>query len=390
MRLVGRTSRERLASTFDVIVVGLGAMGSAAAYHLARRGQRVLGLDQFPAGHTLGSSHGETRIIRMAYFEHPNYVPLVRRAYSLWEQLQRDSQTRLLHITGGLFIGRADGTLVSGSLRSAQQHGVAHSMLDANDIRARYPAFEARDDEVALFEDRAGMLLPERCINAHLRLAEQAGAELHYEERVRTWRADANEVSVETDQARYTAGRLVIAVGAWAAKLTRLPVQAERMPIFWFSGDRGFDSIPIWIWQDPQRGDFFGTPHLEWPGVKVGRHHSEEYVDPDTLDREIHPADAAPLRDFLREHMPALDGEVASARVCLYENSPDTDFIIDTDPEHPNVAYAAGFSGHGFKFASVVGELLADLATTGTTTPDAEFLRAARFSDPKSAAGASR
>jgi sarcosine oxidase len=369
--------------SFDVIVVGLGAMGSAAAYHLASRGRRVLGLDAHPAGHTLGSSHGETRIIRMAYWEHPNYVPLVRRAYALWDQLERDADAHLLQITGGLFIGEPNSDVVKGSRLSAEQHGLPHAMLDAAEIRARYPVFEAGSDHVALFEERAGVLFSERCIEAHLTLAGKAGAELHDSEPVRRWSARGDTVTVETDVARYTAERLVVAVGAWAGKLAGLPIRAERIPLYWFEPLRDVGEVPIWIW-GTEEGDFFGTPHFEWPGFKVGKHHSATYVDPDIVDRDIHAADEAPIRVFLSEKMPRLNGTVAQARVCLYENSPDTDFLIDVVPDQPNVIYAAGFSGHGFKFASVVGEILADMATTGVATPDAQFLRAARAQRPTS------
>jgi sarcosine oxidase len=369
---------------YAVIIVGLGAMGSAAAYHLARRGQRVLGLDAFPAGHTLGSSHGETRIIRMAYFEHPNYVPLLRRAYELWEQVERESHTTLLHITGGLFIGPPDGTLVSGSLRSAQMHGLPHAVLDAAEIRRRFPILRLRDGEVGLFEERAGVLLPERCIEAHASLAVASGAELRYVEPVTRFAADGDEMQVETDASRYSAGKLVVTAGAWAGKVLQdlaLPLSPERIPIFWFEPRSHADQfslgrMPIWIWQDPALGDFFATPHVEWPGVKLGKHHSGTSVDPDTVDRQISPSDETPLREFLSRCVPELSGNVALSRVCLYTNTPDENFIVD---RHQNVVYAAGFSGHGFKFASVIGEILADLATSGQANSAADFLSLSRF-----------
>jgi sarcosine oxidase len=373
--------------TYDAIIVGLGAMGSAAAYQLARRGQRVLGLDAFPRGHTLGSSHGETRIIRMAYFEHPNYVPLLRRAYALWAQTETAANTQLLHVTGGVFIGPPDGDLVAGSLRSAQTYLLPHALLDADEIRRRFPMLRPREDEVGLFEERAGVLLPERCIEAHLDLAQAAGAELRHADPVRTWAARAGEVEVETETGRFAGGRLIVTAGAWTQKLLSelgLPLRPERIPIFWFEAAHNpcqFDlgRMPIWIWHDRDAGDFFATPHVVWPGVKIGKHHSGQYVDPDTVDREVSAADEDPLRRFLERCVPDLAGNVALARVCMYTNTPDEHFLIDTHPEHPNVVYACGFSGHGFKFASVVGEILADLATTGRATPDADFLRATRL-----------
>jgi sarcosine oxidase len=385
-------------SDYDVIVVGLGAMGGAAAYHLARRGQRVLGLDAFPAGHTLGSSHGETRIIRMAYFEHPDYVPLLKRAYQLWSELETEARTRLLHLTGGLFVGPADGDLVSGSKRSAEVHGLPHELLDAAEIRRRFPTFAPREHEIGLFEPQAGVLLAEACVEAHLSLAAQHGAELRHAEPLTSWAIRADEAQVETPRGRYSAAKLIVTAGAWTGKLLHdleLQLLPERIPLFWFEPVRSSDQfelgrLPIWIWQQPEFGDFFGTPHVTWPGTKVGKHHSQQYVDPDALDRQVSAADAAPVRGFLERCMPDLAGPIADSRVCLYTNTPDLHFVVDRHARYANVIYAGGFSGHGFKFATVIGEILADLTTDGRATPSANFLRAARLSDPKSGAGASR
>jgi sarcosine oxidase len=369
---------------YDTIVIGLGAMGSAAAYHLARRGQRVLGLDAYEAGHTLGSSHGETRIIRMAYFEHPDYVPLLRRAWQLWEELERESATRLLHQTGGLFIGPPDGDLVAGSLRSAREHSLPHSLLQADEIRHRFPSFAVRDGEQGLFEERAGVLLAERCITTHLDLAARAGANLRHGEAVRGWSVGKDgEALVQTERGRYLAGTVLVTAGAWAGHLLGslgLPLQPERMPLFWFAPQRNperfeLGRLPVWIYQDPGFGEFFGTPHVEWPGVKAGKHHTGEFVDPNTVDRQVAARDEAPIRAFLERCMPDLAGEVRLGKICLYTDTPDGHFVVDRHPEWPNVVFAAGFSGHGFKFATVIGEILADLATTGQATADADFLR---------------
>jgi sarcosine oxidase len=361
---------------YDVIVVGLGAMGSSAAYQLARRGQRVLGLDAFEQGHTLGSSHGETRIIRMAYFEHPDYVPLLRRAYELWAQTQAEAQVELLRLTGGLYVGLPDSELVAGSLLSARTYGLAHELLSGDDIRRRFPALQPSENEVGLFEDQAGILFPERCIDAHLTLARAAGAELHHAEPVTEWWSDVGGVSMQTPGGKYSAARLVVTAGARIGKL--LPwlngvVVAERIPLFWFEPRSDLGQLPVLIWHDAQLGDFYTVPHVDWPGVKLGKHHSADTCDPETVNRDITAADEQPLRAFLEAHIPALNGPVADARVCLYENSPDEHFIIDVNAD--GIVYAGGFSGHGFKFASVVGEILADLATTGRTTPAADFLR---------------
>ncbi|MBV9544245.1 MAG: N-methyl-L-tryptophan oxidase [Chloroflexi bacterium] len=384
---------------FDVVVVGLGAMGSAAAYQLARRGQRVLGLEAFAEGHTFGSSHGETRIIRMAYFEHPNYVPLLRRAYELWEETQQAARARLLHLTGGLFIGPPDEDLVRGSLESARQHNLPYELLDANEIRRRFPILQARGNEMALYEERAGVLFPEKCIDAHLRLAREIGAVMHHSEPATAWSSDADGVSVQTGQARYTAGKLVLTAGAWLSKLVHElagVLQPERIPLFWFSpraNAEQFDlgRMPIWIWHDAALGDFFTTPHVEWPGVKIGKHHTLLNCDADSVDRAVSPRDEAPVRAFLERCVPDLAGSIADSRVCMYTNTPDQHFVIDVHPRYSNVVDAGGFSGHGFKFASVVGEILADLAMTGRATPHADFLRSPRLlSGPETAAAASR
>src|SRR5712692_1228404 len=215
-------------SEFDVIVVGLGAMGSAALYELSRRGQRVLGLEAFEPGHRLGSSHGESRVIRLAYYEHPNYVPLLQRAYELWADLERESGEDVLHITGGLMIGLPDSELVSGALASAQQHGLDYELLDAAALRRRYPAFEPADDEVALSEPRAGFLRPERCIEAHVRLAREAGAEMRYAEPVRSWRATAEGAQLTTDTGRYAADQVVFTCGARIAQVLGEGIAAVR------------------------------------------------------------------------------------------------------------------------------------------------------------------
>jgi sarcosine oxidase len=375
---------------YDAIVIGLGAMGSAAAYQLAVRGQRVLGLEAFPRGHTLGSSHGESRIIRMAYFEHADYVPLLKRAYALWGQMQAAASVELLRLTGGLFIGPPDGELVAGSRRSAEAHGVPHALLDAREIVQRFPALRPRPDEIGLYEETAGVLFPERCIAAQLDLARQAGAELHHAEPVESWAGDTSGLEVRTAGGRFQAGRLVLTAGAWLGKLLaslHLPLQPERIPLFWFEPT---PELPVFIWQTGADEYFFGIPHLEWLGTKVGRHHSEQPCDPDTVDRDIHPADEQRIRRFVEHCIPDLNGPLAAAKICLYTNTPDGHFLIDRHPELPNVVFAGGFSGHGFKFASVVGEILADLLLDGRATPAAEFLRLERFSAPKSAAGVFR
>jgi sarcosine oxidase len=372
---------------YDVIVVGLGAMGSAALHHLARRGRRVLGLEAFEPGHRLGSSHGESRIIRLAYYEHPNYVPLLRRAYELWADLERDCGEALLRISGGLMIGPPESELVSGARASAEQHGLEHEMLDAGEVMRRYPAFHLGSGDVGLWEPYAGLLRPEKCIEAHVRLAREGGAQTRYAEPVRDWRASSDGVEVTTDMSRYTAEQVVFTAGARISKLLgqAMPVvRAERVPLFWMEPSQpelfAPGACPIYMWEMPNaQGHFYGFPHVEWPGVKVARHHSRNFCDPDDVDRTTNVEDERQLREAITGRLPALDTRVVSSAVCLYENSPDAHFLIDRVNDYPNVIYAGGFSGHGFKFASVVGEILADLVTSGAATPDADFLRASRF-----------
>jgi sarcosine oxidase len=367
---------------FDTIVVGLGAMGSAALYQLSRRGQRVLGVEAFEAGHTKGSSHGESRVIRLAYWEHPGYVPLLRRAYRLWADLARESGEDLLRITGGLMIGTPDSALVSGARASAVQHGLAHEMLGADEVRRRYPALCLADDEVALFEPQAGILRPEACVAAHVRLAQAVGAQVHYDEPLRSWTANEQRVEVVTAEGQYAADMVVFTCGAWMSEVlgdTRVYVRPERIPLFWLQpmDPRLFElgRLPIYLWQQPDGEHFYGIPHLSWPGVKVARHHSHDYCDPNTVDRQVNAEDERRLRAVIQDRLPALNGPVLSSLICLYENSPDEHFLIDRLPGRSNVVFAGGFSGHGFKFASVVGEILADLVVDGRATPDADFLK---------------
>jgi sarcosine oxidase len=380
---------------YDVIVVGLGAMGSAAAAHLARRGVRVLGLEAFPRGHALGSSHGESRVIRLAYWEHPDYVPLLHRAYALWHELEEASGKKLLIQTGGLFIGARDSMLVQGTLDSVRQHALAHQMLDADEVRREHPLLQVRDSDVAIYENPAGLLLPELCVEAHAALAEAAGAELRYEEPVTDWAAEGTGVSVTTSAGRYSAERLVITAGAWLNRVVKLdlPLRPERVPMFWLQPGVALDAFtperfPVWLWDTGEPGLFYGFPHLNWPGVKLARHHSGVACDPETLQREIQPADEAPIRSFVSRYIPALDGPVLHARACMYTNTPDEHFVVDRHPAFDNVTYAGGFSGHGFKFSTVIGEVLADLALTGQAMPEADFLRAGRFAGRASASPA--
>ncbi len=366
---------------YDGVVVGLGAHGSAAAYHLARRGLDVLGIDRFGRGHTLGSSGGRSRIIRLSYHEHPDYVPLLRRARDLWRELERESGETLLTQTGGLYLGPRDGELVAGSLRSARTHDLAHELIDASEVRRRYPVFEVERDWVGLVDKQAGWLAPERSIEAHLRMAERRGATLRFDEPIDRWERDGDGVVVTSAHGTYRAKRLVLAAGAWMARL--VPSLAphlwvERNVLFWFEPTaqrEAFAMLPVYLVQEPERL-FYGFPLDPEHGLKVAGLHFGDRVDPDTVDREPSARDEERVRTWLARPMPLANGARKLAKVCLYTNSPDGHFVIDRVPGAP-VVYASACSGHGFKFASAVGELLADMITREASAPS--FLRVSRL-----------
>ena len=364
--------------TYDVIIIGLGGMGSAAAYQLAVRGKKVLGLEQYTPPHEWGSSHGRSRIIRQAYFEDPAYVPLLLRAYELWEQIERDSGEGILTVTGGLMMGQADSELVSGSRKSADEHGLPYEMLDAPEIKRRFPVFEPTPGTVALYEERAGFVRPEASISAQLELAARRGADLHFGEAVRSWRADASgdRVTVETDKGTYETGRLVISAGSWSAELLpelKLPLEVTRQVLFWFEPDdvASFspENFPVYIWEPEDGNTFYGIPaHDGECGVKTAFFRSGAVpCTPETIDREVKEKEVEFIREYMGRYVPGLDGKLLETKTCMYTNTPDLHFVIAPHPDHPQVVVAAGFSGHGYKLSSVVGEILADLATVGET-----------------------
>ncbi len=371
--------------TYDTIVIGLGGMGSAALYHLARRGQRILGVEQFGIAHDRGSSHGETRLIRRAYFEHPDYVPLVDRAYQLWAELEAATSRTLLHSCGLMFAGRLDGAVVPGVQRAAEEHNLAIETVPRRDWPERFPGFAPDDDMQVLFEPDAGFLEVENCVAAHIEQARGLGAEVITAERVKSWSAETGSATVETDADRYTAGNLVLCGGPWTSQLLSelgLPLVVHRKTVFWFAPADSvyrFDQGCCVFGLETVDGFFYGFPAINATGVKVGEHSGRQIVpDPDDLDREVHPADERPVRQFLQKYLPKLGAEVRKTSVCMYTMTPDEHFIIDRHPDYPHVAYACGFSGHGFKFAPVVGSVLADLIIDGRTPEPVAFLSASR------------
>jgi sarcosine oxidase len=371
---------------YDVIVIGVGAMGSATVHHLARHGRKVLGLEQFNIPHEMGSSHGITRIIRLAYYEHPSYVTLLRRAYELWRELQEQATEQLLFLTGSLDAGPAGSVVVEGSRRSCEDYGIPHEVLPAAEVNRRFPGYRLSPDMMAVFQPEGGFLTPERCIVAHVMQAQARGAEIHAREPVLAWEPLSRGVRVTTPRATYEADKLVISAGAWVAKLVGtlqgLAVP-ERQVLGWFQPHE-----PAWFLPErfpvfnllAEEGRYYGLPVYGVPGFKVGRyHHLEQKVDPDRCDRECHSMDEQVLRTFSERYFPAGAGPTMGLRACMFTNTADEHFILDLHPDYPQVCIASPCSGHGFKFSSVVGEIMADLAEKGQTGHDISMHRLGRL-----------
>jgi len=374
------------ADHFDVVVCGLGAMGSAAFQRLAMRRLRVMGLERHAPGHDRGSSHGLTRIIRLGYFEHASYVPLLRRAYELWRELEAAAGRTLLHVTGIAEIGAPESALVQGTLASCRLHALRHEVLAAHELMRRLPAFKLPPDFLAVVQPDGGFLAVEPAIAAQLELAAAAGAKIRTGEIVRSIEPRAGSVRIVTDRATVEAGAAVITLGAWTRSLLpALPLRATRQVMAWFDPvDAGLCSaLPVFIIES-RHGMHYGIPPQReagaGPGIKLAKHHHRDLaVDPEDYDRTVSADDEALIRAAAADYVPAANGRLLAARTCLYTMTPDGDFLIDRLPGAANVIVASPCSGHGFKFAPVIGEILADLATTGTTAHDIARFRLARF-----------
>ena len=372
---------------FDTIVVGIGGMGSATLWQLARRGQRVLGLERFDLGHAMGSSHGVNRIIRLAYFEHPDYVPLLRRAYELWRETERLAGEQLLFVTGGLDAGLENGRVVQGSLAACREHDLPHEMLTSAEITRRFPGYRLPAHYAAVYQPEGGFVASERAILAHASLATAAGAELHGREKVVGIEPGNGRVTVVTDRGRYEAGRVVVSAGAWISDLIpglRKAAVPERQVLGWFQPRNPAlftpDVFPVSNLLT-EFGHFYQFPSWGIPGFKIGRYnHLREQGHADVLSREPTAADETVLREAIRALFPKADGPTLRLAACLFTNTPDEHFVIDSLPDHPEVIVASPCSGHGFKFASVIGEVLADLATTGSSRMNLDLFSYGRFS----------
>jgi sarcosine oxidase len=375
-----------LRSSFDLAVIGLGVMGSAALAAMACRGGHVVGIDRFTPGHDRGSSHGATRVIRLGYFEHPSYVPLVRAAYPLWRELEAESGAPLLTVTGILEMGAAGSDLVAGTLRSARLHGLPHEVLDAAGMMKRFPAFRLPDDFIGVFQPDGGVLQAEPAVAAFQWIARQAGADLRMEERVLGVAPEGDGVRVTTERGEVRAGCAIVAAGPWLKTLLpqlAVPLRVTRQVLAWFAPVRhahqfAADCFPVFLLQN-QDSLFYGFP-ADNTGVKIAKHHHlDETADPDDCSRTVSAADETVIRSVLKAHVPDADGPLVVARTCLYTMTPDGDFILDRMPGRPQIIVASPCSGHGFKFAPLIGEILADLATTGRTGYDISRFSLERF-----------
>ncbi|MFT5465725.1 MAG: sarcosine oxidase [Verrucomicrobiales bacterium] len=374
-------------NNFDTIVIGTGGVGSAACLHLAKRGLRVLGLDRFPGGHDRGSSHGETRIIRKAYFEHPDYVPLLARAYDLWRNLEVCQGAELYRECGLVAVGPPDGVIVPNVLNAAREHDLDVETIDEAEFASRFPALRLPEGQRAVFEREAGFLFVERSVLAHLDEARKLGAELRSGVEVLGWEASGDGVLVRTSEGDFSAGSLVICAGAWSQQLLGelgIPLRILRKHLHWFESDdstsdsRGFPGF----FYETSDGYFYGFPKIDELGLKVSEHSGgTEITDPLNDERPLEPRDFRRVQSFLREHIPSVSSRATRHDVCFYTSSPDDHFIIDRHPDHPNVVFAAGLSGHGFKMASVLGKVLAQLINHEEPELAIGFLSASRFTN---------
>ncbi len=374
---------------FDCIVLGTGGIGSAALHCATKKGWKVLGIDQFGPAHNLGSSHGQTRMIRTAYFEHPNYVPLVQRALKNWDEIQCMTPLPLLRRSGLLQIGYEDGAVVQGVLKSAADHSLELERLTAKQVRERYPLIKPNDEHVAIFEQEAGFLRVEKCIATLLKRAMVAGAQYASSTKVIRWEAEIDGTyTVITDKENYRTKRLIVTAGAWSQSLLEslgLPLRIVRKQQQWIQSDRVDGHVetgfPCFIVETSSRDWFYGIPAIDKLGMKIAEHTGGQPIDsPDGLDRELSEHEVERVKHFVDQHLDFGHYRVIYHDACMYTFSPDEHFIVDRHPEHEGVVFAAGMSGHGFKFAPVLGDQLVELLVSEGDSK-MEFLKLSRFGD---------
>jgi sarcosine oxidase len=379
--------------TYDLAVIGVGGMGSAIVAHAAARKLKVLGLEQFSIPNTRGSSHGATRILRIGLHEGPTYVPLVLRAVELWHELEDKIGSPIFHNYGGLDVAPPDSKIFKGSKAACEKFGVKHEILDAKETHRRFPAIKPARDMMAVFQPGSGFVLPELAVTAHVNVALEAGAEVHGHERLLRWESRGDKYYIRTDCSAYEAKQIIFSAGAWVGKLLaqqKIPVVPERTVLGWFSPKANYQNfqhnrLPIWIVDSPEVGHFYGFPIFGIPGFKLGRLREipSSAIDPDLPRREPDFEDETDMRGFVRKFFPDANGPILSMETCFFENSPDRAPIIDKLPGEQGVWICGGFSGHGFKFCSAVGELMTDLVTTGTSRFDLNPFSLSRFTGTK-------
>lgn len=384
---------------YDAAILGLGAMGSAAAYQLAKRGLRVLGLDRFAPPHPFGSSHGDTRITRLAIGEGAHYTPLALRSHEIWREIEKETGTDLLTVTGGLVVSSAASKsrvhvadFFANTVAAAQKHGIAHEILEGPELRKRFPQFNIGNGETGYYEPGAGFLRPENCVAAQLGLARKHGATLHTDEKVLGFDATLDGVIIETDRGKYSAETLILAAGAWLPEL--LPeryaanFRVRRQVLFWFDVSGPIAPFmpgrcPVFIWEVPGAPQgIYGFPAIDGPrgGVKIATEQYEMATTPQGVNRAVSPAETSVMYEtYVAPYLPGVGAKCIKAVVCLYTVTPDAGFVIDRHPESDRIIIASPCSGHGFKHSAAIGEVLADLAIDGRSRFDLSAFRLARF-----------
>ena len=364
-----------MAQHFDVIVLGGGTMGTAAAWELGKRGEKALVLEQFSHVHSLGSHSGQTRIIRHAYAEGPDYIPLVLRADELWVELEEETRTKVLHRVGGLEIATPGGGHAQAARDAAAEHNVPFEWITAEETRKRWPMFGIPDNWEVGFGPTSGFLNVEPALHAMGDQARVLGVKIREEEPVQSWAVDGEGVRVKTGEGEYTADRLIVTAGAWAGRMLAdlgLPLQVLRKVLFWLEveDESKFDPaiMPVYV-SDSHLGEIYGFPVFGQRGLKIARHDGGTPAEPDALDRVVKPGEEDDVATFAKAFFPGVTGGVVKSAVCMYTMTPDGDFIVDRHPEHSNIAIGTGFSGHGFKFATAVGEALVDLVSEPLAKP---------------------
>ncbi len=372
--------------TFDVAIIGTGGVGSAALAYLAQSGARVLGIDRFTPPHSYGSSHGQTRVIRMAYFEHPDYVPLLRQAYQCWSELEAATDRRLYFPTGVLQIGPEQGEVIAGIRRSAQEHHLAIESFPFQEIASTFPGVLPPDNCVGLLERDAGYLLVSECIEAYLSLAKRHGATLQNDSPVIEWKHTGSEFEIRTEAEIVQAKQLVICGGAWASQLLlglNVPLTILRKHLYWYQNQAkaytSAASFPVFL-LETAGGIYYGFPQIDALGVKLARHDGGERIaGPDAHHQTQEDTDRQNVETFVRNHLPQLSQKLTRHSACMYTMTDDHHFVVGTHPSNSQLHFAAGLSGHGFKFASALGQILADLVLSGKTESPIGFLSPNRF-----------